>query len=85
MVHLLASRRKSVAASRPAIAARDAAPPIALPGWHWAVQGGHCVRVTRGVGVVCVLCAGAHMPMPMQQIVPPIVPMQQNTAGHMPG
>ena len=40
---------------------------------------------SRGVGVVCVLCAGAHMPMPMQQIVPPTIPMQQNTAGHWPG
>ena len=60
MVHGLASRLKSVAASRPAIAARDAAPPIALPGWHWAVQGGHCVRVTGRGCCVCLVCWRSH-------------------------
>ena len=49
-----------MAASRPAIAARDAAPPIALPGWHWAVQGGHCVRVTGRGCCVCLVCWRSH-------------------------
>ena len=47
---------------------------------------GRPLRSGQGAWVVCVsLVCCAHMPMPMQQIVPPIHPTQQITLPHWPG